>query len=175
MHPALTVGAVHDEPELCVWCYDTPLGAPAGQARLRHGRRNGVVSVDDATTVVWVRGAHRPRVRHLRRESLLGQLVPLLVQSPSGVRSAPDGDFLQSVRAALVPGTSTLVVLAGTSSLDVLRPVVERGVADGGLQLFHAPVGQPGLAAPPSSGSRRPAIAAASWPRDEIPILGKMW
>src|SRR4249919_3142000 len=87
-------------PTLTVWSYDSPMGAAAGYVRLSELRRRGAVRVEDAVTVTWVPGTHRPRVGHLRvprhatarlsaaspsgaRYSVLGALADVLTQPES--------------------------------------------------------------------------------------------
>lgn len=146
---------------LTVWLYDTPMGAAAGEVRLKDLTERGALRVVDAITVTWVRGAHEPRIGHLRhqttraaaRGSVLGALVGTLVLAPvvgtavgaglgawvqrlrgTGIEEA----FLAEVRERIVPGTSALLVLSTDADLDVLKPFVERGLARGDVGLVHA-------------------------------------
>lgn len=146
---------------LTVWRYDTPLGADAAEVRLKSVQENGALTVHDAITVAWMPGAHEPRVGHLRhattgaagRGSVLGALVGMLVLAPAAGAAAGAGiaaiaqrlkgtgidqQFLEDVSAHLVPGSSALLVLSGDADLDVVRPMIERGMARGDVVLLHA-------------------------------------
>lgn len=146
---------------LTVWVYDTPMGASAGEVRLKDLRERGALRVLDAITVTWFRGAHEPRIGHLRHRtaraavggSVLGALVGSLVMAPTAGAAAGaglatwaqrlsgtgiDAELLADVRERLVPGTSALLVLSSDADLDVVRPFVERGLARGDVSLVHA-------------------------------------
>jgi uncharacterized membrane protein len=146
---------------LTVWLYDSPMGAAAGEVRLKDLQERRALRVVDAITVTWVRGAHQPRIGHLRhqttraaaRGSVLGALVGAVVLAPAVGAAAGAGltawvqrlrgtgideTFLQEVRDRLVPGTSALLVLSADADLDVVRPFVERGLGRGDVSLVHA-------------------------------------
>ena len=53
-------------PTLTVWHYDTPMGAEAGEVRLKALQEHGALTVHDAVTVAWMPGAHQPHVGHFR-------------------------------------------------------------------------------------------------------------
>lgn len=148
-------------PNLTVWAYDTPLGAQAGELRLKNLQERGAVTVDDAITVAWMPGAPQPRVGHLPqassvsagRGSVLGALVGMLVLAPAAGAAAGAGiaavaqrlrgtgidqHFLEETVALLEPGSSALLVLSTGVDLDVVRPAVERGLARGDVVLLHA-------------------------------------
>lgn len=148
-------------PALTVWIYDSALGAAAAEVRLRHLRDRRALEVHDAITVSWMPGSHRPRIGHLRHEtsmatarrSVLRGLVDLIFLPPAaGVAAGGDladlaqrlhgtgidQPFLEGVRAHLHPESSALVVLSGDADLDVVRPVIERGLARGDVLLMHA-------------------------------------
>ena len=93
-------------PSLTVWQYDTPMGAEAGEVRLKALQERGALTVHDAITVSWVPGAHQPHVGHLRhatssaagKGSVLGAFVGMLVLAPRPVppparesRPSPNG------------------------------------------------------------------------------------
>jgi len=156
-------------PALTVWIYETALGAAAAQVRLRNLRDRNALEVHDAITVSWMPGSHRPRIGHLRHEtstaargSVLRGLVSLIFLAPSagsadGARLAAlahrlrgtgiDQAFLEEMRAQLHPESSALLVLSGDADLDVVRPVIERGLARGDVILMHAqmPADAPGI------------------------------
>jgi uncharacterized membrane protein len=148
-------------PALTVWIYDTALGAAAGSVRLRNLRERGALRVHEAITVSWMPGVHQPRIGHLRHEtsagaaraSVLGGLVDLIFRTPGTAASAGPGiaqlalrlngtgidqAFLEEMHAQLHPESSALLVLSGDVDLDVVRPVVERGLARGDVVLMHA-------------------------------------
>ena len=148
-------------PTLTVWHYDTPLGAEAGEVRLKALQESGALEVKDAITVSWMPGAHQPRVGHFRhatagaagKGSMLGALVGMLVLAPvagaaagAGVATIAqrlrgtgiDQDFLEGVTSRLTPGTSALLVLSSDADPDQVRAAIERGVARGDVVLLHA-------------------------------------
>src|SRR5215510_9588241 len=124
-----------DSTTLTVWHYDSAMGAAAGEIRLKDLQQQGGLEVVDAVTVTWVRGAEAPHVGHLLRQgpaavvkgSALGVLVGTLFLAPvigavagGGIaglahrlrNSGLDQQFLEEVKADIVPGTSALVVLS---------------------------------------------------------------
>ena len=148
-------------PTLTVWIYDSAMGAAAGEVRLKDLKGRNALQVHDAVTVSWMRGAHQPRIGHLRREtsaaaargSVLGGLVDLIFLAPAAEAEAGPGvaalaqrlrgtgidqTFLEEIKAQLRPETSALVVLSGHADLDEVRPVIERGLARGDVVLMHA-------------------------------------
>jgi uncharacterized membrane protein len=151
----LSEGGWGERPTLTVWIYDSPMGAAAGQVRLKDLKSRGAVAVQEAITATWVPGAHRPRIGHLRHEtsataargSVLGALVGLLTAEAKLDRvqvlaaalegSGIDATFLTDVEAGLQPGSSALLVLSSGADLDLVRPVIERGLARGDVYLVH--------------------------------------
>jgi hypothetical protein len=126
---------------LSVWVYESPLGAAAGRLRLQRLCLRGAVTLDDATTLAWVRGAHRPRVVNPAPGPVLRDLVSLLLPPYDGETVLGlDDAFLAEVRTALVPGSSAMLVLSSDARPELVRPVIERGLARGGLRLLAAPV-----------------------------------
>lgn len=146
---------------LTVWLYDTPLGAAAGEVRLKDLQERGAITVADAVTVTWIPGAEEPLVGHLRHRTLeatakgsvLGALVGAVVLAPvvgavagAGIASLArslrgsgiDESFLAELKEGLSPGTSALLVLSTDADLDVVRPFIERGRARGDVTLMHA-------------------------------------
>lgn len=153
----MTDPEAYEKPTLTVWRYDTPLGAEAGERRLKGLQDRGHVTVHDAISVAWLPGAHEPRVGLLRHPtmaaagsgSVLEALVARLVlPSTAGARAAAlaerlrgtgiDRAFLEDVTAQLTPGTSALLVLSSDADLEAVRPVVERGLARADVVLRHA-------------------------------------
>jgi uncharacterized membrane protein len=140
-----------------VWRYDTPLGADAGEVRLKVLEQRGSLKVHDAVVVAWFPGEEHPRIGHMRHRtaraagmaSLLGGLIGTLVLTPVGGAAAGaaigavahrlrdtglDRSFLEDVTGAITPGTSALVLLSSDAVLDQVRPELERGDA----VLIHA-------------------------------------
>ncbi|WP_244929912.1 DUF1269 domain-containing protein [Nocardioides sp. W7] len=147
---------------LTVWLYDTPMGAVAGELRLRALQQRGALTVLDAVTVIWIPGAHQPRIGHLRyrtsqvaaKRSVLGALVGAVVLPPAvpttdattaGIGAwaerldgtGIDEAFLEDVRCRIVPSTSALLVLTAETDLDVVRPLIQRGLARGDVALLR--------------------------------------
>jgi len=150
-----------DVATLTVWRYDTPLGADAAEVRLKAVQEKGAITVHDAVTVAWMPGAHQPRIGHLRhatagaagKGSVLGALVGMLVLAPAAGAAAGAGiaaiaqrlrgtgidqGFLEDVSSHLVPGTSALLVLSDEADLEVVRPMIQRGLSRGDVVLLHA-------------------------------------
>ncbi|WP_157559847.1 hypothetical protein [Nocardioides sp. Soil777] len=147
---------------LTAWQYQTPLGARAGAVRLRTLVDLEALEVLDAITVTWVQGAHQPRLTPVRPRmpspvgdhSVLAGLFRRLALdgtpdasdgSLTGLAAVLDGTgitpgFLLEVVDHLAPGHSTLMVLSGTADPETVRPVVERGLAGGGVTLLYADV-----------------------------------
>lgn len=143
-------------PTLTAWVYDSSMGAAAGEVRLRELRLRDAVTLQDAVTVTWVHGAHRPRIGHLRHDtnpaspggSVLGALAGRLLQpgpgtDPAGqladhlTGSGVDRAFLEELRTRMTPGSSTLLVLALDADLEAVRLVMERGRARGDVLLLY--------------------------------------
>jgi uncharacterized membrane protein len=143
---------------LTVWFYDSPMGAAAGQVRLRGVSPYDGILVLDAVTMTWIPGTHAPRVGQLRqtaagaaRGTILGPFVICLLRT-GGERGAAavdalahqlgapglDREFLQEMKDRLAPGTSALLVLSVDTDLDAIRRVIERGRARGEVTLMHA-------------------------------------
>jgi uncharacterized membrane protein len=147
-------------PDLTVWGYATPLGAEAGEVRLRRLTEREALTVHDAIAVTWMRGAHQPHIGQLRhataasagRGSVLGAMVGMLVLAPAagaagaGIAAVAqrlrgtgiDAHFLEQIVALLEPGSSALLVLSTDADLDVVRPAIERSLARGDVVLLHA-------------------------------------
>jgi uncharacterized membrane protein len=146
---------------LTVWHYDTAMGAAAGEVRLKDLQQQGAVKVLDAITVTWVPGADEPRIGHLARQgtsavakgSVLGAVVGTLFLAPAVGAAAGAGiaglahklrdtgidqDFLEGIKARIVPGTSALLVLSTDEDIEAIQTFVERGLARGDARLMHA-------------------------------------
>lgn len=149
-------------PTLTAWCYQTPLGAKVGEVRMRRLQDAGALEVHCAIIVTWVHGAHRPRTAHVRHWGRLGRDDPvaltsiartiLAVASSDAPRVAADAaarrlrgtgvdaGFLVDVGRHFAPGCSVLLVHSGQADLDVVRPLVQQGLADGGVALVRVEV-----------------------------------
>ncbi|MDF1605765.1 hypothetical protein [Nocardioides sp. YIM 152315] len=140
-------------PTLTVWAYDSPMGAAAGHVRLRELQRRGAVAVEDAITVTWVPGTHRPRIGHLRAPSprggwVLGALVEVLLrptfrdQVPTMAAALEgtgvDERILGELRAAIAPGWSVLLVLSSGADPDLAGAAIQRGLARGDVTMTYA-------------------------------------
>jgi uncharacterized membrane protein len=155
-------------PTLTMWTYDSPLGASAGEVRLRTLREHGALRVHDAITITWMSGSHAPRTGRLRHahmrprpeQSILTAIVdPLLQNAARGSQSETglaevaaalagtgvDLDVLRAIGQAVTPGTSSLLVLASHADPEVIRPVVERGLARGDLTLIRVSLAPDGI------------------------------
>ena len=148
-------------PALTVWIYESALGATAAEVRLKSLKDRRAVEVHDAITVSWMPGSHRPLIGHLRhgkstpypRRSVLAGLVGLIFAAPAAgvapearlaalakrlIGTGIDETFLEDMKAQLHPESSALLVLSGDADLDVVRPVIERGLTRGDVVLMHA-------------------------------------
>lgn len=150
-----------DEPTVSAWIYDSPRGAAAGQVRLRRLSQRGAVEVEDAATISWVRGAHRPRIQHVgvgRRDSpwsvvaLLQALTPASTAPDEASGWGLDATFVDELRDAIRPDASALVVVSRRARLTEVDHVIERGIARGDVRLLHTPLPQRAPARPPHSG-----------------------
>lgn len=151
-------------PTLSAWIYDSPRGAVAGKLRLDRLSRRGAVTVVDAATLTWVRGAHRPLLGWLHQggalgparrsplQVLLGRLilqpgrddpVPALVRELAG--SGLEEPFLRALRDGFAPDGSALLVLSRRADLEAVQLVIERGRARGDVRLLLTPLAPDGL------------------------------
>jgi uncharacterized membrane protein len=155
MVPGADAGVTQDwgsQPTLTVWAYDSTMGAAAGHVRLRDLQRSGAVAVEDAVTVTWVPGTHRPRVGHLRSSSrggsVLAALVEVLIRSadrdPVPMLAAAlrdtgvDERILGELRAAIAPGWSVLLVLTTSADPEAAGAAIRRGLARGDVTMTYA-------------------------------------
>lgn len=142
-----------DGPTLSVWIYDSPRGAAAGKLRLERLSHRGAVTVLDAATVTWIRGAHRPRigrphartVRRASHHSCLHVLLEQLIASGQGGddvsalarrlrRAGLSEEFLRELREALTSDSSVLLVLSLAADFDEVQAVIERGRTRGDVR-----------------------------------------
>ncbi|MFS0885402.1 hypothetical protein [Aeromicrobium sp. 179-A 4D2 NHS] len=121
----------HRPRSLTVWWYTTPLGAEAGALRLGRLHAQGVLTVQEAVTVAWLRGSHAPRVKRARPAALrarhpgpgVGSLFAAVfraTRSPVDVADLScrlagtgiDREFLEEVLRHARVGTSELVAVS---------------------------------------------------------------
>jgi uncharacterized membrane protein len=145
---------------LTVWHYDTPLGADAGELRLKRLVEAGALTVHDAVAAIWMPGAAAPTIRKLHhgtakaagKGSILGGLLGIVVLAPvagaavgatAGAlthrlrRAGIDDDTVAKIRERLRPGTSALLVLSSDEDLEKLRPMLAHREAT----LLHVELG----------------------------------
>lgn len=149
-------------PTLTAWCYQTPLGARVGETRLRRLQDAGALEVHCAIVVTWARGAHRPRAAHVRHRVhpelddppmlivLAGAILGVSTSdSPSAaaavaarrLRGTGIGRaFLLDASTHFAPGCSVLLVVSGRADLEVVLPVVQRGLSAGEVEVVRAEV-----------------------------------
>ncbi|MFC7492671.1 MULTISPECIES: hypothetical protein [unclassified Nocardioides] len=129
------------------------MGAAAGHVRMRELQRQGGVIVEDAITVTWIPGTHRPRIGHLRMpsprgSSVLSPVVEALIR-PSYRDPVPivaevlegtgvDERILDELRTAVAPGGSVLLVLSIGADPDQARTAIARGLARGDVTMTYA-------------------------------------
>jgi uncharacterized membrane protein len=126
---------------LSVWRFDTPEGADNAVSTLERLSRQQLISVHDAATVSWQKGAKKPKTRQLRNLAGAGALggafwgmlfgllflVPLLgvaIGAAAGALAGRfsdygiDDQFIKRLRDDVTPGTSALFVLTTDAVLD---------------------------------------------------------
>lgn len=145
-----------DQPTLSVWIYDSPRGASAGKVRLERLRQRRAVVVLDAATVMWIKGAHRPRIGrpHARTATakdrsplgaFLGRLMFPTEPAVDHVRGLASElratglseAFLRELRGSFVPEASALLVLSLAADFDEVQAAIERGRARGDVRYLH--------------------------------------
>lgn len=142
---------------VAAWLYETAMGAATGEVRLRDLQMTGAFTLLDVASLTWFPGAHRPRVGYGRRavelpgrrppptvlSSVLRQVLdPRDPAAPAGTSptGGVDEQVLTDVRAHLHPGRSVLLVVSTDIDLEVVGPLVQRGLARRGVQLVAAPL-----------------------------------
>jgi uncharacterized membrane protein len=136
-------------PSLTVWRFSTPLGVDAGELQLKRLQEQQALVVHDAAALIWMPGAEKAELRHLRHDTtkaattgtIVGGLIGALVLAPvagaavGGTAAAAvhrlrhhgiSDDFVDSVRAALTPGTSALFVLSSDARPELVAPAVAK-------------------------------------------------
>jgi uncharacterized membrane protein/uncharacterized membrane protein YjjP (DUF1212 family) len=139
---------------LTVWKFDSPTGADAAINTLEILAKQELITIHDAATVSWPRGAKKPKTRQLRNLTAGGAmsgmfwgmlfglifLVPFLgaaVGAAAGALSGSlsdvgiDDQFIKRVREEISPGTSALFLMSGDAVVEKVKSAMD----DGG----HAP------------------------------------
>jgi len=136
---------------LTVWWYTTPLGAEAGALRLGRLHAQGVLDVQEAVTVAWLRGSHAPRVKRAR---------------PAALRSRPAEPGVGSLFAAVFRATRAPVGvpelarrLAGTGIDEAFLEEVFRHARSGTSELVAVSTG-----ADPTAVTAPPTIGVIAFP-----------
>jgi uncharacterized membrane protein len=129
---------------LTVWKFDTPFGADEAELRLKRLSEQHFITLHDAASVIWAKGAKRPKTRQLHHltgsgalgGSFWGLLFGLLFFMPivgaaAGAAAGAlrgrlrdvgiDEDFIASVRDQITPGTSAIFVLSSDAVIDKVR------------------------------------------------------
>ncbi|MDZ5662041.1 hypothetical protein SFC79_09735 [Nocardioides sp. S-58] len=154
-------------PTLTAWCYRTPFGARRGELRLRRLQDAEALEVHCAIVVTWVHGAHRPRTAHVHHRvrtelddpvtlTALARVVLEVATSdapPAAADAAAgrlrgtgvDSEFLVATARHFVPGCSVLLVMSGRADLDVVRSLVQRGLAAGEVELVRTELAADGV------------------------------
>jgi uncharacterized membrane protein/uncharacterized membrane protein YjjP (DUF1212 family) len=139
---------------LTVWKFDSPTGADAAVNTLEILAKQELITIHDAATVSWPRGAKKPKTRQLRNLTAGGAmsgmfwgmlfglifLVPFLgaaIGAAAGALSGSlsdvgiDDQFIKAVREEISPGTSALFLMSGDAVVEKVKSAMD----DGG----HAP------------------------------------
>jgi uncharacterized membrane protein len=129
---------------LSAWKFPTPEGAEGTLNILERLQSEGLIKVEDAATVTWPADRKRPKTRQAKKGRgalgggfwgllfgliffvpLLGVAVGAAVGASSMKHVGIDDDFIEGVRAKVVPGTSALFALTS------------EGVPDKVAEAFH--------------------------------------
>jgi uncharacterized membrane protein len=133
---------------LTVWRFDSEEGADKAVATLEDLTRKQLITVYDAATVSWAKGAKKPRTRQLNNLAASGALggafwgllfgllffVPLLgvaIGAAAGALTGSltdvgiDNDFIKRTRDEITPGTSALFVMTTGAVLDKVSEAFE--------------------------------------------------
>ncbi|MCO1659882.1 DUF1269 domain-containing protein [Pseudonocardia humida] len=133
---------------LTVWRFDSEEGADRAVGTLEDLARKQLITVYDAATVSWPKGAKKPRTRQLNDLAASGALggafwgllfgllffVPLLgvaIGVAAGALTGAlsdvgiDDDFIKRTRDEVTPGTSALFVLTSGAVLDKVSAAFE--------------------------------------------------
>jgi uncharacterized membrane protein len=135
-----------------MWKFDTPDGAEAALRTLERLQTQGLLTVDDASVVVWPIGTRRPRTYQAGPAAgaaalsgafwglLFGLLflLPLVGVAFAGAAGAAAGlarvglsdEFLRGIRARVTPGTSALFLLTHDAAVDQIREALAGTHAD---------------------------------------------
>ncbi|MCB0895052.1 MAG: DUF1269 domain-containing protein [Nocardioidaceae bacterium] len=146
-------------PNLTIWRFPTAFGVDSAELRLKRLETQGAIVVHDAVAVIWMPRADKPVVRHLRRHrgkaagqgALWGTVLGTLVLAPvagaavgatAGAiieklrHGGVDEQTITTLRTALTPGTSALVLVASDARPEIVGPEIVASEAT----LLHAEV-----------------------------------
>ena len=134
---------------LSAWLFDTPEGASQAEDLLLNLQKQQVLMVQDAATVSWPQGADKPKTRQLTSAGWAGAgmgglwgllfglifFVPLLgVAIGAGIGAlmghfsdfGVSKDFIDSVKAKVVPGTSALFLMSSNANTEKVAEEVKK-------------------------------------------------
>jgi uncharacterized membrane protein len=133
---------------LSTWTFDTPDGAEAALRTLDRLQTQQLITVDDASVVVWPIGTRRPCTYQAGPATgtaalsgafwgmVFGQLflLPLVGVPLTGAcgldRVGLSDDVLRDIRERVVPGTSALFLLTGDAVVDRIRAAITNSHTD---------------------------------------------
>lgn len=133
---------------LSAWLFDTPDGAEKAEDLLLSLQKQQVLVVQDAATVSWPVGAKKPKTKELTSAGWVGAgmggmwgllfgllfFVPLLgVAIGAGIGAlighfsdyGIDKDFIDSVKAKVVPGTSAIFLMTSNANTEKVAEEVK--------------------------------------------------
>ncbi len=134
---------------LSAWLFDSPDGAAQAENLLLELQKQRVLIVQDAATVSWPAGARKPKTRELTNAGWAGAgmggmwgllfglifFVPLLGVAIGAGLGALMGhfsdyginkDFIDSVKAKVVPGTSALFLMTSNANAEKVAEEVKK-------------------------------------------------
>jgi uncharacterized membrane protein len=134
---------------LSAWLFDTPEGAAQAETLLLDLQKQQILVVQDAATVSWPEGAKKPQTKELTSAGWIGAsmggmwgllfgllfFIPLLgVAIGAGIGAlmghfADTGiskDFIDSVKAKVVPGTSALFLMSSNANTEKVSEEVKK-------------------------------------------------
>jgi uncharacterized membrane protein len=134
---------------LSAWLFDTPEGAAQAETLLLELQQQKVLVVQDAATVSWPADAKKPKTKELTSMGWAGAgmggmwgllfglifFVPLLgVAIGAGIGALMghfsdygiSKDFIDSVKAKVVPGTSALFLMTSNANTDKVAEEVKK-------------------------------------------------
>ncbi len=134
---------------LSAWLFDTPDGAAQAESLLLDLQKQQILVVQDAATVSWPEGQKKPKTKELTSGGWVGAsmgglwgllfgllfFIPLLgVAIGAGIGAlmghfADHGiskDFIDSVKAKVVPGTSALFLMSSNANTEKVAEEVKK-------------------------------------------------